>query len=692
MVNHYRRKSLIAALVVFAPCQTWAQAMPNADIIVRGAGLPEVPGGPAYDSVTIGQDRLANDASGRIESILADVAGFQQFRRTDSRAANPTSQGVTLRALGGNASSRALVLLDGVPIADPFTGYIPFSTIDPARLAAVRVTRGGGAGPFGSGAVAGTIELISAGADRLPRFAADGFYGSDDATDISGGATVQLGSGFATVAGGWQRGDGYILVPKEQRGPIDVAARYDAWNLAARAVFAVSADAALHAAISGFDDHRVRGLPGANNASSGVDASFRFVDRGAWGIDALAYIQARDFSSRTIVANDTRTTATLNLDQFATPSIGIGGKIEVRPPISDSHVLRLGVDARHARGETRERSRYMDSQPTRLRTAGGNTLVVGAFVEDDWTIGRLVLTGGVRLDRWLIRDGSLEERDVATGASTQSLAYPDRSGWRGSGRVGALLPVSRAIDLRAAMYTGFRLPTLNELYRPFRVGADATAANSALALEKLAGVEAGVEIRPVDGVRLAMTAFHNRLTDAIANVTVARGPGVFPQVGFVTGAFRQRQNLDAIRVNGIELSAEARTASWSLSGSYAFSNPKVVASGMAIALDGRRPAQSPRHAASATIAWSPVAGPFVSATVRYVGAQFEDDLGVRRLPDAMTVDAFASLPIRPGVRIIARGENLFDKQIVSGVSATGIIDRATPRTLWLGLSLESSQD
>ena len=71
--------------------------------------------------------------------------------------------------LGGNASSRALILLDGVPMSDPFFGYIPFSALAPERLESVRVTRGGGSGPFGSGALSGTIELESAGTRSLTR-------------------------------------------------------------------------------------------------------------------------------------------------------------------------------------------------------------------------------------------------------------------------------------------------------------------------------------------------------------------------------------------------------------------------------------------------------------------------------------------------------------------------------------------
>jgi hypothetical protein len=56
---------------------------------------------------------------------------------------------VTLRALGGNAAARTLVLLDGVPMADPMFGSVALSAIAPERLGAIRVTRGGGSGAFG---------------------------------------------------------------------------------------------------------------------------------------------------------------------------------------------------------------------------------------------------------------------------------------------------------------------------------------------------------------------------------------------------------------------------------------------------------------------------------------------------------------------------------------------------------------
>lgn len=676
------RDALHIILALGTTSAAFAQTEP---IVVTGRPLPDARGEEAYGAVLINRDRLSGDASGRIETILADVAGFQQFRRTDSRAANPTTQGAALRALGGNAASRALVILDGVPQADPFTGYVPYSALRPERLARVTATRGGGAGAFGAGAVAGTIALESGGPDDLPRVALSGIGGSRNASELAGGLSGQLGEGFASIHAGWDRGDGYPLIATSQRGSADVPARYDAWSLALRAVVPVSARAELQVGALVFDDNRLRGLAGTESRSRGADASLRFVSRGPWGVEALAYLQERGFRSGFVAVDATRSTATPTLDQYATPSLGMGGKVEVRPPVGDDLSLRLGVDYRRASGTTNERFRFQSGNFTRLRRAGGVNTTAGAFAEGGATLGDVTLTLGGRIDRWAIADGVLSEREIGSGGATLDQIFADRSGWRASTRGGAVWR-SGGIAVRAAGYTGFRVPTLNELYRPFRVGADATAANGELGLERLRGFEGGVAFDR-EGLKLAVTAFDNRLSGAIANVSLGTGPGVFPQVGFVAagGVFRQRQNVDAIDVRGIEAEAAYTQGSIRLSGSYAFSEARVRAPGLA--LDGKRPAQSPQHQGSATIAYS---GKMItaSATARYSGARFDDDLETRRLPDALTIDTVTSYRITPNLRVVARAENLFDAKTVSGITGNGIEDLGTPRTLWLGLRFE----
>ena len=663
-------KYLTLSLVLAAiPTIATAGEAPDPDrIVVTGEGLSLPPGTPAYGSVIIDRDRLTNSASGRIESVLGDVAGFQQFRRSDSRSANPSAQGATLRALGGNASSRTLVLLDGVPMADPFFGYIPFSALVPDRLSVVRVTRGGGIGAFGAGAVAGTIELASATRDQLPTLAASAFYGSKDATELTASLTPDLGGGYISLSGRWDRGDGFQTTPKDQRVAATAPAAYDGWSTNLRAVAPLSATSEIQFRGTIFHDERTLRFKGADSMSEGQDASIRFISRGAWQVDALAYIQARNFSNIVISASTFRK----SLDQRNTPSTGIGGKIELRPPVGPDHVLRIGADTRFATGDMFEdayNANIAANPVTSRRHAGGEQMTTGLFAEDDWTLGRLVLTGGVRADRWTISNGFY--RASGTGAANNSFA--DRSDWQFSGRAGALYRISDAVALRGAAYSGFRLPTLNELYRPFVVFPITTRANAALTPEKLKGAEAGVDVTPVQGLILSVTGFINRLDDAIANVTL-------------TANTRERQNVDHITAKGVELTAIGRVSDFLLSASYAYSHSMVHAPGMGF--DGLTPAQSPRHAASATLGWEPKEGPALSATLRYVSKQYEDDLQKDVLPHALTIDAVARLPLGHGVTLVARGENLFDEEVVTR-NAAGSIDLGTPRTLWIGFRFAS---
>ena len=390
----------------------------------------------------------------------------------------------------------------------------------------------------------------------------------------------------------------------------------------------------------------------------------RLIGRGAWQVDALAYVQARNFSNIVISSSTFKKT----LDQRNTPSTGVGGKIEVRPPVGEAHVLRIGADTRFANGDMYEDSLTGAGE---LRHAGGDQNTTGFFVEDDWTIGSLVLTGGVRADHWSITNGFYDKRRT-DGSLISHDPYSSRKDWEFNGRAGALFHASNAIALRAAGYTGFRLPTLNELYRPFVVFPITTKANAALKPERLRGVEGGIDLTPAPGIILSATAFYNRLEDAIANVTVGNN-------------LRQRQNVDAVTAKGVELTASAHLGDFNLSASYAYSDAKVKAPGQLF--NGFRPAQTPAHAASATLAWMPETGPGLSATVHYVSKQYEDDLSTAVLPHALTVDGVARFSLANGVTIVGRAENIFDEKVYTRNSG-GSIDLGTPRTLWIGIKFE----
>ncbi|WP_404339972.1 TonB-dependent receptor [Sphingomonas sp. MMS12-HWE2-04] len=654
-------------------------------IVVTGRGLDVPPGEAAYDVVTIDRARLSGVASNRLDDVLRDAAGLAQFRRSDSRSAHPTSQGVTLRGLGGNASSRALLLLDGVPQADPFGGWVAFPAYMPDRLSSVRITRGGGSGYAGPGALAGTIEMTSGSPHDLAPLALRAAYGSRDSVDASAVGAVDLGSGFATVAAQYGRGDGFIPIVAGDRGPVDRPAPYEQASVALRGVADIGGGAELQANVSAFSDRRDRGVDFTQVKSDGADASLRLVKRGGWAWSALAYLQTRQFGSGFASVNDARTIVTPTLDQVNVPATGIGGRLEIAPPIGGGVTLRLGADVRRVSGKTEELYTYVAGAPTRRRVAGGESLTGGGFADASFESGPLTLDLSGRLDHWTIRGGSLVERALAGGAALTTLAFADRSGWQATGRAGAAYDLGE-LTLRAAAYRGWRLPTLNELYRPFRAGADATAPNAALDPETLSGAEIGADWHAASTLTLRVTGYWNRLDHAIANVTVANGPGTFPYVGVVSaaGVYRQRQNLDAVEARGIEFDGRWTRGELSLAASYAYVDARVHGSGLATALDGLRPAQTATNQASATLAWA--RGNYgVSVTGRYIGPQFEDDQNSRTLADAFTLDASLAVPLFGGLDAEFRAENLADARVEATISGPGVIERATPRTLWAGL-------
>jgi outer membrane receptor protein involved in Fe transport len=639
-------------------------------IVITGRGLDQAPAIVAYDVRTLDRAALQSAASGRIEDALSGVAGFQQFRRSDSRSANPSAQGVTLRALGGNATSRTAVLLDGVPMADPFFGFVPLSAIAPERLTSARVTRGGGAGAFAAGAVAGTIDLTSASASDLGLLSGEALVNDRGETTLSGTIAPKLGEGFAEASGRWDRGRGFQTTPLAQQVTANVPAAYESWSAGLHGVAPIASDIELQARALAFQDDRTLRFAGADAHSQGQDASFRVVGRGPWQFDALGYVQARNFAAVTISSTSFRKT----LDEYRTPSTGLGGKFELRPPVGGGHVLRLGADIRVGTGQTAETGYGATTGAvTFQRKSGGRNADFGVFVDDDWTLGKLTLTAGVRADHWSIAQGFFEQA-TPTGVVTTSNRFDSRSGWETTMRSGAAWNPLSTLTLRAAGYSGFRLPTLNELYRPFTVPPVMTQANAALVNERLEGFEVGFDFVPSPGVRLSATVFTDRIAHAIANVTIATN-------------LRRRFNVDAIRARGLEFDGHAQYGRYWFDGSLALTDANVRAGGIAAPLNGLRPAQTPKISASGTVGWAPSPGFDLAVTLRHTGAQFEDDLQIDVLAPATTLGAFVSIPLGPVVALVLRGENLTDTAIVTR-NVAGSIDLGTPRTVWVGVRIK----
>jgi outer membrane receptor protein involved in Fe transport len=651
-------------------------------VVVYAPRLAPLAGEAAFDAVSIDGEALR--VNHRLDEALEITPGVSLFRRTTSGAANPTTQGISLRAIAPSGAGRALVTLDGAPQNDPFGGWVIWSSLPPEGLESATVVRGAGAGPYGAGALTGVVALQE-------RATGEGLQALDASVAERGGyrAAVAAGGPGVLVTASAESNDGYTPVREPQAGLADRPLALRDKSFAFRVQHAVgAADGSVRLGV--YDERRGAGLAGANSAAQGASAAFtlaRQPQAGAPGWRLQAWMRASDFANTSAAVAADRSFTTPANDEYSTPAQGYGVNAALQGR-RGALGWEAGADARLTRGTEFERFRFMNGRFTRNREAGGRTSVAGLYLDADWTTPAWLVTGGVRVDAWRSSDAVRRETDLATGALTLDAHPAGASGVTPTGRVGVRYSLTPSLWLRAAAYAGFRPPTLNELHRPFRVGNDVTEANPALKPERLQGVEAGLG-GGAGPARWDATVFYNRLADPITNVTIGQGPATFPTAGFIPagGTLRQRQNAGVINAWGLEgeangdLSAELgwRTA-------FAYTHARVDGGASAPQLTGKRPAQAPELAVTGGLDWRPLGPLTLSAELRYESLRYEDDLNSRKLKGGLELDARAGWRVAPATEVYFAVENLGDARVATGQTADLVTSYDAPRLVRVGVS------
>ena len=647
-------------------------------VTVQAARLSPSPVDAVFSVVKVDE---AIATAPRLDEALTSVPGVQLFRRTSSVAANPTTQGLSVRSIAGSGAGRALVTLDGAPQNDPFGGWVIWSGLPPVSVEGALIVRGAGAGPYGAGALTGVVQLFER--TSVPSHGEyEVFAGERGAYGVQGA----VAAGDVFLAGAWQQSEGWTPV-RAGRGAADAPLAYEAMSGVVRYAPSFGAvDLALRA--SAYEESRDSGLVGAQSRATGGALSLAVAGRSPglgteWRLQLWSRVSDLENSSVAVAAG--RATTTPASEQFATPAVGVGVNAALRMDRGTGG-WEVGGDFRYADGETREHFRFMASAFTRGRVAGGSQTVGGLYGEAWQDLGPWRLTGGGRIDHWSSFDGSRQERNLATGASTLDFTPDDADGWQPTARLGVRR--SGPLVFRAAAYAGFRPPTLNELHRPFRVGNDVTEANAALEPEVLYGAEMGLG---GEGTwRWSATLFTSRLEGAVANVTIGVGPATFPVAGFIPagGVLRQRQNAGDIDAVGVEAEVSRQWGEvFGLRLAGAWTDAEVDGGSVAPQLTGLRPAQTPKVSASADLTWRVVPSLKLLASVRYEGQRWEDDLNSRSLGAATTLDLRADWRISGKAGLWLALDNVTDEAVETGQTADGIESFDAPRTLRIGLKL-----
>lgn len=690
-----RRAARVSALVALLSVVWRAHALaaeseaaarsrpPLLDEVVVTATRLEQPLGEATADVTVlTRTDIEQSAAQTVDDLLRQVPGFSLFRRSSSLVANPTTQGVSLRGIGASGASRTLVLVDGIPINDPFGGWVYWSKLSLERIERIEVVRGGTASTWGNYAMGGVINIITKHpTGRSVAFGAAG--GTRGTASLEGFGSERWGALGLSLAGDYFRTDGYPVVRADQRGPIDIDADSEHKTFNGTLEYDASPTATVSLQGSYFSEDRGNGTPLTGNDTSagyvGASAHFTPADGSDWSLTAFSHLQT--FRSTFSTQAPDRATEQPSLNQFDVPATDVGASAQWSKAVHPAHVVAAGADFRWIDGETNEDFRFVGTDFTRRRRAGGEQQFIGAYLQDNYApaAGWLISIGG-RVDLWRSLNGSRVEHSLEDGTVTLDESFSDRNRGLFDPSLSTRYDVTDQLSLRGAFYRGFRAPTLNELFRPFRVRNDITEANASLDPERLLGGEVGLDYG-TGGLLGRLTGYRNDVTDAIANVTVGSGPGeVFP-CAFVPagGVCRQRQNLDRARIQGVEVDLSYHLLDlWTGSVGYLFSHTDVVSAPNQPSLEGKRLPQVPEHQFVVQLEYANPRLLDVALQVRYVGDQFEDDLNTLTLGSFAVVDLALRHELRPGVEIFFGIENLLDRTYEVGKTADGLVTTGAP--------------
>lgn len=630
---------------------------------------------------------LVHSAASTLDDALRQVAGFSLFRRTGSLTTHPTAQGVSLRGLGGSGASRTLVLLDGVPLNDPFGGWIPWSLVPLERIDRVEIVRGPGATAWGNAALGGVVNIVGAMPDG-PTAVMTTEGGTHGLVRTDASAGTLLGPVNLALAASHRALDGYGLLRADQRGRIDRNARSEDTAVDARLRYRLSDHTTALWHFAGLDESRDNGTPYTDNATRllQTDLTLRADPQRNDRWRATTWFRAQQFASRFSAVGEQRMQERPSVDQYAVP-VAAGGLNGVWEHLwSEQLSSAAGLDGSLVDAETHEDARFDGRRFVVRRRAGGQTLAGGGFASLQWhPLPALHVSLGGRVDLWQRRAVFRREASLVTGRETLFEQTPDATRVVPTPTVAVRWSAASWVSLRGGLAGGVRFPTLNELTRSFRVRSDVTTANPRLRPERSLGGELGVDLTH-GRLAASATAYWLSVDDAIGNATVtgARRVQLCPGLP-ADGRCSERRNIGRIASRGVELDGAWSVASHlTLSTTYALQDARVEASS-APRLDGRRSPQVPLHSVVGRVAYDDPAGPLASCEVRYVGRQFDDDRNQHPLGGFATFNAQVGWHFGPHWQLFLRAENLLDRTYATGRSDVTAV--GAPRLVHGGVRL-----
>ncbi len=615
----------------------------------------------------ISEEQMEQTPANSMDDVLRTVPSMN-LPFASSYQIHPTANSVSLRGLGG---IRALVLLDGIPINDPFFGYLQWSRVSMDSVARVEIVRGGGSPLWGNYAMGGVINIITRPPDKSD-FRFEGAYGRFDTYRGNGIADFIVNNSLKFRAEFSSWGTNGFKQVADDAGPIYVPTTFDAQNAALNAYFTPGTE--WHGSLNfNFHDNDQNLLtPLSTNDQQIYDLAGNVVKN----FDHSDLTISGFYEHSHFVTDNVGTPDGVEIgfgeflqNHHTTPVDSTGASANWSMPMDG--VIRLvtvGSDVQLISGE--DRADIFDESGTQIRTdiGRGKQFFLGGFGQVDiFPSDNFEILASARIQNVRNFDGF----DGVGGLGD----VPDKSDNSFDPRVSVHYNIAPQFALRSAAYTSFRAPNLDNLYRSFSVPFGIFEPNAQLSPEKLKGGEVGFDVYQ-SFLSFQFTAYISEIEDLITsrNLDFSELPP-----GFFFGT--RNINAGKARAQGVEAAADLTiTSGWNAHFGYAYMDSHIIENELDPASVGKQQGGIPRQQIEGSIAYRSADKWRASTRMRWVDDAWGDNANTLPIPSHFVTDFSVAFKVAKPVELFLDIQNLFDEEYIADNSGFSPPLLGTPRS------------
>jgi len=565
MVN----KPIVSVDIILKPSAT---RMPDVVIMAEGNGMPYLIQLPVRSS-NIDAGRIATIPASTMTGLLATLPGIH----IQSDFGMYSSSVVNIRGIGSGQTG-TLVVLDGVPLNKSDGGSVNWNIIDKDQLAMVEVIKGPGSALFGSNAMGGVINMVTAmpGTGISARGSVSyGTYNTLEAKLSTSGSSTKgkwFWRGFARLASS----DGYVNTPEEiilENDSIVVPVFLNDKSAGATVGYRFNSEQSLELSVHWFEDVRGRGVKiyeelGANTRRNTLQSAVRYRAMvRKWRTSATFYGLMESY----LRLNEYYSDGEYKLFEADSRRDDLGIRMLVEKELRSGRILILGVESRAGKVEATDT--YFTS--TDIIVNRGNLDIYALFGQYTLTLPnpRWSLISGLRYDI-----ASFHHAAFSIDYPSYSIEYfthfqfdeIEPEFWQAiNPKLILVFKPDNKQKYYVSLAKGFRAPVLDDMCRTSRTSAGLRAANPFLKPEHVYHAEAGSDWTLPGRMNLEFSLFHT-LGDQFMH-PLSNGDSV--NLGYTIAPVFQVANIARVSITGLEADFKVPVGKFiSFNGNYTYTH------------------------------------------------------------------------------------------------------------------------